>query len=57
MKNIALNYRSARQHVKTYEVQGEGKIVNKIWYLVVDDQERQKVHQMIETQLTDDPGV
>ncbi|HET6872524.1 MAG TPA: LCP family protein [Sporolactobacillaceae bacterium] len=57
MKNIALNYRSARQHVKTYEVQGEGKIVNKIWYLIVDEQERQKVHQMIETQLTDDTGV
>ena len=57
MKTIALNYRSARQTVKTYEVQGQGETINKIWYLVVGNQEVQKVHQMIEDQLTDDSGV
>jgi LCP family protein required for cell wall assembly len=53
MKNIALNYRNARHKVKTYEVQGQGETINKIWYLGVNDQERQKVHQMIDSQLTD----
>lgn len=57
MKNIALNYRGARHTVDTYEVQGQGEILNKIWYLSVDDQERHKVHQMIEDQLTHDSGV
>ncbi len=53
MKTIALNYRPASQNMKTYEVQGQGKIVDKLWYLVVDQKERQKVHTMIQNQLSD----
>lgn len=51
MKHIGKNYRSARHHVKTYEVKGQGKTIDDIYYLLVNDNERQKVHNMINQQL------
>lgn len=51
MKHIGKNYRSARHHVKTYEVKGNGKKIDGIYYLLVNDAEREKVHKMIKGQL------
>lgn len=51
MKYIVRNYRSAKDHIINYEVKGHGKIINKLWYLVVNDQERKKVSNMIKSQL------
>ncbi|TCP25995.1 LytR family transcriptional attenuator [Scopulibacillus darangshiensis] len=56
MKYIAKNYRSARQHIKSYEVKGTGKMIRNnsgqnIYYLIVNDEEKQKVHNMIAEQL------
>lgn len=48
MQNLAKNYRSARDHVYDYEVKGTDEYINSIYYLGVDQQERDKVHQMIQ---------
>ncbi|WP_010632644.1 LCP family protein [Sporolactobacillus vineae] len=52
MKNIALNYRDARQHSIDYEVKGQGRMINGIYYLVVGNAEKQRVKDMVEQQLT-----
>ncbi|HEX6922495.1 MAG TPA: LCP family protein [Bacillales bacterium] len=54
MKYIALNYREARKNVKTYEVKGNGTKIDGIYYLVVDEEERQKVRNMILKQLQEE---
>ncbi|HEX7066557.1 MAG TPA: LCP family protein [Bacillales bacterium] len=54
MKYIALHYREARTHVKTYEVKGNGTKIDGIYYLAVDEAERQKVHDMIAKQLQEE---
>lgn len=51
MKNLVFNYRNARQNTVNYEVKGDGQTINGVYYLVVDDAERQRVHDMIQKQL------
>jgi LCP family protein required for cell wall assembly len=51
MKSIAKNDRKARHHMKTYEVKGDGTRIDDIYYLLVSDAEREKVHAMIKEQL------
>lgn len=51
MKYIAMNYRDCRKNLEMYEVKGNGETINGIWYLLVNKQERQKVHNMIKEQL------
>ncbi len=57
MKYVASNYRDTRKNVKSYEVKGQGSMIytkaydKKIYYLLVSDEEKQKVHDMIEEQL------
>ena len=57
MKYIASNYRDARKNVISYEVKGQGKMIysdaygKDIYYLIVGEAERQKVHDMIMKQL------
>ncbi|RYL93700.1 LCP family protein [Sporolactobacillus sp. Y61] len=51
MKNIALNYRDAREHTIDYEVKGQSQKINGIYYLVVGSAEKQRVHDMISEQL------
>ncbi|MQM40349.1 Transcriptional regulator LytR [wastewater metagenome] len=52
MKYIAMNYKKTKNHIKTYEVKGNGKKIDGIYYLSVSDAEVQKVHGMIEEQLS-----
>lgn len=51
MKFIATNYRDTRKNMKNYEVKGKGTTIDKIYYLLVSDAEKQKVHDMIAEQL------
>ncbi|MFC7394697.1 LCP family protein [Scopulibacillus cellulosilyticus] len=51
MKSIAENYRGVRNNVGNYEIKGQGTKINGIYYLLVSDQEKQKVHNMIMEQL------
>lgn len=48
MKAIAANYRQCRDHVYTHEAYGVPQRINGIDYVVVDDQERNKILQMIQ---------
>lgn len=54
MKYIAMNYRSSRNNVKTYAVKGNGTRIGGIYYLLVSDEERRKVHEMVMEQLRKD---
>jgi LCP family protein required for cell wall assembly len=51
MKNVALHYRDARKHTKSYEVHEKEQVINGADYLVATDAERQRVHEMIMQQL------
>ncbi|RYL95833.1 transcriptional regulator LytR [Sporolactobacillus sp. THM7-4] len=53
MKNLALNYRDCRRNSINYEVHGQSEKINGIYYLVASRAERQRVHDMIQEQLTD----
>ncbi|MRG84798.1 LCP family glycopolymer transferase [Salinibacillus xinjiangensis] len=48
MKDIFKNYRSARHNQNNYQITGKGQYIGDIWYLMVADEEIQKVHQMID---------
>ncbi|WP_093212822.1 LCP family protein [Sediminibacillus albus] len=52
MKNLMMNYRDTRKNFVSYQMQGEGTFITNengkdIYYLVVSDEEIQKVHDMI----------
>lgn len=51
MKYIAMNYRDCRNNVKNYEVKGNGTKINGVYFLLINEAERQKVHDMIAGQL------
>ncbi|MBB6453719.1 LCP family protein required for cell wall assembly [Salirhabdus euzebyi] len=47
MKNIFKNYRDARKNTSNYQVTGNGTYIGDIYYLIVSEEERKKVHEMI----------
>jgi polyisoprenyl-teichoic acid--peptidoglycan teichoic acid transferase len=47
MKDLFKNYRSAINNSSTYQVTGSGKYIDKIYYLIVPEEERLKIHEMI----------
>lgn len=47
MKDLLLNYRSARQNMTTYQMTGTGTKIDGIYYLQVSQAEIQSVHDMI----------
>lgn len=48
MRNIAVNYRSSRENIETYQIAGEGQMIDDIYYLMVSDKEVEKVNQLIQ---------
>ncbi|MBO7747794.1 LCP family protein [Paenibacillus sp. MWE-103] len=51
MKSFVANYRPEINKIDTVEVQGKGQTINKIWYYIVDDKERERVHALIKEHL------
>lgn len=47
MKNIFKNYKDTRNSQTSYQIQGSGQWIGPKWYLIVPDEEIQKVHNMI----------
>ncbi|MDY0409098.1 LCP family protein [Virgibacillus soli] len=47
MKDLFNNYRSTRHNVDNYMLQGTGTKINGIYYLIIPDEEVEKVHGMI----------
>lgn len=48
MKSMATGYRQCRNHIYNYEVNGDPEMINGGSYIVVSEQERQKIHDMIQ---------
>lgn len=55
MKTFAKDYRQSIDSVDTVEINGTGKIIDKIWYYIVDDAERTRIHNQIKTHLQQGP--
>lgn len=51
MKTLALNYRQCRNNIKNYETKGTPKYINGVSWVLVSDQEKSQVHDMIAKQL------
>ncbi|GGK08691.1 transcriptional regulator LytR [Lentibacillus kapialis] len=47
MRNLASNYRSARKDISTYQMAGQGTMIDGIYYQIMSDEEVKKVHGMI----------
>ncbi|SIS45340.1 transcriptional attenuator, LytR family [Salimicrobium flavidum] len=47
MRTLMSDYRGARKNMHTYQMEGEGKFIDDIWYLLVSEEEIEKVHDMI----------
>jgi polyisoprenyl-teichoic acid--peptidoglycan teichoic acid transferase len=51
MKELLLDYRSDLENVDTVEIQGKGEKINGIYYYIVDHQERDRIHGILEDHL------
>lgn len=47
MKNLLSDYRGARKNFVDYQMKGEGQKIDGIYYLIVDEKEIEKVHDLI----------
>ncbi|REB08893.1 transcriptional regulator LytR [Sporosarcina sp. BI001-red] len=47
MENLMSNYRNVREDTSTYQVTGQGKFIDDIWYLMVSEEEILKIKTMI----------
>lgn len=47
MKRLLTGYTGTRNNVESYQVQGEGTMIDGTYFYIVSDEERQNVHQMI----------
>lgn len=47
MKHLFNNYRHTRENLVNYQVQGDSQRINGTWYVIVSEDESQKVHDMI----------
>lgn len=47
MKTLLGDYRDARKSFEDYQIKGEGQMIDGVYYMIVDDEEVQKVHDMI----------
>ncbi|NEU61374.1 LCP family protein [Paenibacillus sp. ALJ109b] len=51
MKELLLDYRNDLENVDTVEIKGKGEKINGIYYYIVDQQERDRIHGIIEEHL------
>ncbi|UPK45245.1 LCP family protein [Paenibacillus pabuli] len=51
MKELLLEYRNDLENVDTVEIQGKGEKINGIYYYIVDQQERDRIHEILEKHL------
>lgn len=56
LKNMFLNYQQSWRHypIETFEIEGEGKRIDGVYYHVVPDEERERVQQNIQAHLEGD---
>ncbi|WP_308638445.1 LCP family glycopolymer transferase [Paenibacillus silvisoli] len=47
MKQLATDYRPQLHKIDTIEIQGKGKMIDRIWYYIVDNSERIRIHNLL----------
>ncbi|MGU3473421.1 LCP family protein [Paenibacillus sp. D51F] len=47
MKDMLINYRPKIEKIEQQEISGQGKMMNGIWYYIVDQGERDKIHELL----------
>lgn len=47
IRNLFINYRRTTRNLDTYMMQGEGTMIDDIYYLIVDEEEIEKVREMV----------
>ncbi|QAY68145.1 LCP family protein [Paenibacillus protaetiae] len=56
MKTFMADYRTELNHIDTVEVSGTGQTINGIWYYIVSDQEKTRIHQLMKDQMQQSTG-
>ncbi|WP_434752504.1 LCP family protein [Paenibacillus amylolyticus] len=51
MKELILDYRSDLEEIDTVEIKGKGKKINGIYYFIVDQQEKDRIHGILKQHL------
>lgn len=51
MKQMFSNYRSVLDHIESVEIKGTGKKIDGVYYYIVEQSERDRIHQLIEEHL------
>jgi polyisoprenyl-teichoic acid--peptidoglycan teichoic acid transferase len=51
MMKIQKNYKDARKNIEKFQIQGQGQTINKIYYYIVPEDERQKAHERLKAHL------
>lgn len=51
MVEIQSNYKDARHNLEQHEIKGSGETINKVWYLVVPEQERVQISKTLRQHL------
>ncbi|MBW7476745.1 LCP family protein [Paenibacillus oenotherae] len=51
MKTFIAEYRPAVNRVETVEIQGKGQTINGIWYYIVGEKERGRIHRLLKNHL------
>lgn len=51
MKTFMSDYREDLGNINTVEISGSGSMINKIWYLIVSKEEKERIHQLLKEQM------
>ncbi|GLX66021.1 LCP family protein [Paenibacillus glycanilyticus] len=51
MKTFMTDYREDLGNINTVEISGSGSTINKVWYLIVSEKERERVHELLKEQM------
>jgi anionic cell wall polymer biosynthesis LytR-Cps2A-Psr (LCP) family protein len=51
MMAIQKNYKEARHNIKQYQIDGQGQMINNIWYYIVSQDEREKIQGILKEHL------
>ncbi|MGM7702977.1 LCP family glycopolymer transferase [Pseudalkalibacillus sp. Hm43] len=51
MKEVQKNYKDVRHNIETFEVKGHGQTIDKLWYYIVSDEERNQITNKLKSHL------
>jgi LCP family protein required for cell wall assembly len=51
MKEIQKNYKNVRHNMQTFEVKGYGQRIDKLWYYIVSDEERNEITEKLRSHM------